>query len=205
MKGFLTIENYGNAVYEIERSKFICQMFYVENETDAKSRIDSVKKEHSIARHNVYAYTLNSGEEKFSDDGEPKGTGGYALLQLLRLENLKNVVVVVTRYFGGIKLGVGGLKRAYEKSLSMAISNTKPIFKELSQEYKFSVSYEEYSKLNNYLSRSKNKVVNLEYLNEVNLSVLVPIDNVNEFIIGLNNEFSGSIEYKEGEKRYINY
>ena len=105
----------------IERSKFICLIKRVETEEEAREVLSFVKKNHPFATHNCYAFALKSGAARFSDDGEPQGTAGQPMLEAIKNNGLYNVIAVVTRYFGGIKLGAGGLVRAYSGAVSSAI------------------------------------------------------------------------------------
>lgn len=107
--------------YEISKSKFYGYKFNIETEKEVKIIIDQLKLEHKKARHICYAYIVddNGAKEKVSDDGEPKGTAGMPILNVLKHKGLRNVMLVVVRYFGGIKLGAGGLVRAYTKTASL--------------------------------------------------------------------------------------
>ncbi|MBE7090123.1 MAG: YigZ family protein [Clostridiales bacterium] len=114
-KNYYTVKSETENLTVIERSKFICRIRNVKDEEDAKAFIDSVKKEHSLATHNCYAYIADEKGlvQKFSDDGEPQGTAGVPMLEVLKNRKMYKTAVVVTRYFGGVKLGAGGLVRAY--------------------------------------------------------------------------------------------
>ena len=140
-----------------KKSKFIASVFYIEDENDANEKILKVKKENRDARHNVYAYRLSNGFEKYSDDGEPSGTAGAVILELLRGEKLSNVLIVVTRYFGGILLGTGGLVRAYTESAKQAIEKAESEYEKyrVIQDQKYISSMDEF--YNKYLEESKGK------------------------------------------------
>ena len=111
----------GESEYVEKRSRFLGHVRPVENEDEARAFIAAVKKEHYDARHNCWCYILRDGPERYSDDGEPQGTAGIPMLEVLRREGIYNVVCVVTRYFGGVLLGAGGLFRAYTKSAKDAL------------------------------------------------------------------------------------
>ena len=116
-----------------KKSRFIANLFYVENPEEAELRIKEIKKKYHDAKHNCFAYlTFENGEiyKKFSDDGEPSGTAGAPMMEIIEKENLRNVLVVVTRYFGGILLGTGGLVRAYSDALKEAIKKATLVSKE---------------------------------------------------------------------------
>ena len=127
MKEFITIKQNVQAEIIEKKSKFIANFFYVENVEEAEKMIKETKKKYFDARHNCIAYrVVEDGQiiEKSSDDGEPSGTAGSPMLNILQKNNLANVLIVVTRYFGGILLGTGGLVRAYSDSLLKAIENS---------------------------------------------------------------------------------
>lgn len=150
-----------------KKSRFIAHITYVETEEEAQSFITKIKKEHYDARHNVYAYILKSGEKKYSDDGEPSKTGGFPVLEMLENEKITNICCVVTRYFGGTLLGVGGLIRAYTKAakdclLLCEVKEKKlcDLF-EISFDYAFLNKTEHILKTNNFLIESKNFAENV--------------------------------------------
>lgn len=120
-----TAEN-GTASYEIQKSRFIAYTSHVETEAEARDFVTTIKKKHFDARHNCSAWVLgaDSSQQKSNDDGEPGGTAGNPILESIKQHGLTNVVVVVTRYFGGIKLGAGGLIRAYSHTASLGLEAT---------------------------------------------------------------------------------
>lgn len=120
-----TAEN-GTASYEIQKSRFIAYTSHVETEAEARDFVTAIKKKHFDARHNCSAWVLgaDSSQQKYNDDGEPGGTAGNPILEAIKQHGLTNVVVVVTRYFGGIKLGAGGLIRAYSHTASLGLEAT---------------------------------------------------------------------------------
>lgn len=120
-----TAEN-GTASYEIQKSRFIAYISHVETEAEARDFVTAIKKKHFDARHNCSAWVLgaDSSQQKSNDDGEPGGTAGNPILEAIKQHGLTNVVVVVTRYFGGIKLGAGGLIRAYSHTASLGLEAT---------------------------------------------------------------------------------
>ncbi len=111
-----------HSIYEIQKSKFITTLFRIDSLEDVKQYLKEVKEEYPDATHHCYAYILD-GKERCSDDGEPSGTAGIPILNVLKQQNLDHILCVVTRYFGGIKLGASGLVRAYSKSVSEALEN----------------------------------------------------------------------------------
>ena len=125
MANFRTIHDYGCDEIIINKSKFIGYASPINSEDEAIEFINQIRKKHSDATHNVYAYVYgdNNSIQRYSDDGEPSGTAGMPVLNVIKLEDLRNVVVVVTRYFGGVKLGAGGLVRAYTKGAKIGLDN----------------------------------------------------------------------------------
>ena len=133
MNSFKTVKGIAEEVTVVQRSKFICTVKGVESEEDAKAFIAEIRKKHSLATHNCYAYIADEKGliQKFSDDGEPQGTAGMPILNVLKSQSLYKTAAVVTRYFGGIKLGAGGLTRAYGNAVKQALLNAeiKDMFK----------------------------------------------------------------------------
>lgn len=150
MENFITIKE--NVIAEIteKKSKFIANLIKVENKQDAEEKINKIKKTYHDARHNCVAYRIieeNKIIEKSSDDGEPSGTAGGPMLNILQKNNLCNILVIVTRYFGGILLGTGGLVRAYSETTQKAIENAQKIEMILGTEMEAKVEYSEYRKI----------------------------------------------------------
>ncbi|QCT74314.1 YigZ family protein [Macrococcoides canis] len=132
MKNFITIKQNIEQETIINKSRFITYLFKIESEAEAKAKIDEIKALHKDANHNCSAYTIGDSHQiqKANDDGEPSGTAGVPMLESLKKNDIHNVVAIVTRYFGGIKLGSGGLIRAYQGGVSDAIQQTgKVIYK----------------------------------------------------------------------------
>ena len=121
MEEYLVPTGYGEDEFTEKRSRFIGRVWLVETEEEALSKIQEMKQKHHDATHNCWAYIIRDGAARFSDDGEPGGTAGNPMMQVLQKENLFNVVCVVTRYFGGVLLGAGGLVRAYTKGAKLAV------------------------------------------------------------------------------------
>lgn len=111
----------GNSEYIEKKSRFLGLVLPVTTEAEARAQLEAVKKREYDARHNCWAYVLHTGQKRYSDDGEPQGTAGQPMLNVLQREGVENVVCVVTRYFGGVLLGAGGLTRAYAKSAKDAL------------------------------------------------------------------------------------
>lgn len=121
LKPYLTVSGSAETEYVINRSRFIGRCFPVADETEALRILESIRKQHWDATHNCFAYRLRSGAARYSDDGEPQGTAGLPMMEVLKKRDLYDLLVVSTRYFGGILLGAGGLVRAYTRSASDAV------------------------------------------------------------------------------------
>lgn len=173
---FKTINKNVSAEIVEKKSKFIANIFYVETQEEAEEKVKEIKKKYFDARHNCFAYSVFTKEgivNRFSDDGEPSGTAGGPMLNILNGRELTNLVVVVTRYFGGILLGTGGLIRAYTGATQEALSQIEEVKKDLGLEAKFQTTYPDLEKLKYYLKQNNIDITNIEY-NE-NVEVFVDI------------------------------
>ncbi len=150
---YQTIRGDGQSEIEIKKSRFITSMKRVYSEEEAKAFIAGLKKEHWKANHNCSAYLIgdNSEIQRSSDDGEPSGTAGVPMLEVLKKNQLINVCVVVTRYFGGTKLGAGGLIRAYSHAVSQGLKDIGLVIGKLQQELRLTIDYSLLGKLQNFL------------------------------------------------------
>lgn len=189
---FLTADN-GDVSIEIKRSTFLGKLKKVESEDDAKSFISQIKKEHSLATHNCYAYIVfDNGVERvrYSDDGEPQGTAGLPILNVLKNKGLFNVAVVVTRYFGGIKLGAGGLVRAYSETASSACNSAIITKCVLCVKLSIDFSYENYKKFAQFKMPKYSKILTTEYSDKVSLTIAVKKEECENFIASFENFYS---------------
>lgn len=165
-----------NGEYEEKKSRFLCCIRPVKTEEEAVAFIEEQKKKYWDARHNCSAYVIGESNPKAhcSDDGEPSGTAGRPMLDVLTKEGLVNVAAVVTRYFGGVLLGTGGLVRAYQKSLKDAIEHSELIEKQEGMEYEILTDYNGMGKLQYYFSTEEIPVLNIDYSDQVTMNVLCP-------------------------------
>ena len=192
---FLTADG-GDVSIEIKRSTFLGKLKKVESEEDAKNFVLSIKKEHSLATHNCYAYIVfDDGVERvrYSDDGEPQGTAGLPILGVLKNKGLYNVAVVVTRYFGGVKLGAGGLVRAYAETASEACNSATITKCVLCTKFIVNFSYENYKKFNTFKMPKYSKVLSTEYSDKVNVTFAVRKEDGDQFV----NSFEGFYNKKQ--------
>ena len=153
MESYITVKNPSHFEYEDRKSVFIGEAMPVSTESEAISFIDSVKKRYPDARHHVYAYVLRENSAmRFTDDHEPAGTAGMPVLDIIRKNGCTDVVIVVTRYFGGTLLGTGGLVRAYTSAALGALESAEIIRYDIYSTVEFSVSYSDYGKITSILS-----------------------------------------------------
>lgn len=188
---FKTISQNVSAEIVEKKSKFIANIFYVESQEEAEQIIKKIRKKYYDARHNCYAYSVCTAEgkiDRFSDDGEPSGTAGAPMLNIITSQGLSNILIIVTRYFGGILLGTGGLVRAYTDSTLKALEKIEKIEKDIGLIVRFSVSYSDSEKLKYYLKQEKIKIVDNEFGENVKLFVEITkekyqkiIENINDF------------------------
>ncbi|WP_416197798.1 MAG: putative protein, YigZ family [Sporanaerobacter sp.] len=181
---YKTIHNIGKDEIIINKSRFIGYAKPIENEGEALAFIEEIKTLHKDATHNVYAYVVGDDNniQRYSDDGEPSGTAGIPVLEVIKKEDLRNVVVVVTRYFGGIKLGTGGLIRAYTKGAKIGLEAGNIIEKVLFRKVKIRLDYTLYGKVENYLKTNGIIMIDTIYDDAVNLLVYADYEDYNSFI-----------------------
>ncbi len=190
---------------EIEKSRFICTLTHVNSNESALENLNKLRKQYSDATHNCYAYVLNNGStQRCSDDGEPAKTAGYPILQALLKNNLDNVLCVVTRYFGGTKLGAGGLVRAYSASAMESINNAEIIesFKATMFEITFDFSF--ITPIDKLLNNYELEITNKEYLEKVTYTINVKecdIENIKSSLIDITKD---KIIFSEESNSQIN-
>lgn len=183
LPSYLTVKGYGEHEIVIEKSRFIAHISRAETEEEAIEFIHTIKKKHWHATHNCSAYLIGEHDliQKANDDGEPTGTAGVPILEVLKKRKLKDTVVVITRYFGGIKLGAGGLIRAYGKSTSEGLNATGIVERKLMQVVHVNVDYTWLGKLENELRASIYEIKEIHYLETVEFEVFVEEAQVGKF------------------------
>lgn len=204
LKTYRTVEQLGQDEVVIEKSTFIGYAKPVENEEAALAFIQEIKKKHRDATHNVPAYVLGENNEvqRCNDDGEPSGTAGVPVLEVLKKENVRNVAIVVTRYFGGIKLGTGGLVRAYTKGAKIALESAKIITRVLYQTVIVSVDYTLLGSLQNQLKLKQYGIQDIVYEDVVHLHVWVEEEDVPNFKAQVIEWTNGRAAIADGELCY---
>lgn len=205
MENYRTIKENGIHEIEIKKSRFICHLKRVETEEEATAFIDEIKKEHWKATHNCSAYTLGMNDEiqRAHDDGEPSGTAGVPMLEILLKRELKNVVAVVTRYFGGTKLGAGGLIRAYGGSVNDAVTALGVVERQVQLLIDVTVDYSLSGGVENSLREIKYPIQDITYAENVTFHCVVPIEDEDKFIEDITNWTSASANIEVGEKAWV--
>ncbi len=201
---FYTIKDECSAEITEKKSKFICNVFHVESVQEAEDKLNIIRKKYHDARHNCYVYKVVEEDAfKASDDGEPSGTAGVPMLNIVNGRNLSNILVVVTRYFGGILLGTGGLVRAYSLATTTALDDSNIIKQEMGLEASFNVEYKELEEVRYHLKNRNIVISGQEYLENVKVFV----EGREEDILKLQNEkLSERVELKDFvvlKKKYI--
>ena len=173
-----TILSNSTSELEVKKSKFIANIIKIADEQDAKEKLDQIRKKYSDARHNCYAYIVYDNEsktkiEKSSDDREPSGTAGIPILTLLQKNNLVNVLIVVTRYFGGILLGTGGLVRAYTDSSKQALENAQIIELQYGELLEYDIEYDEFEYFKYICEKNNIEIINTEYSSNVKANIKI--------------------------------
>lgn len=204
LQEYLTVKGYGEHEIDIKKSRFIAYVDRVTTEEEAQAFIQKIKKKNWDATHNCSAYMIGERDQiqKANDDGEPSGTAGVPMLEVLKKKGLKDTVVVVTRYFGGIKLGGGGLIRAYGKSTSEGLNATGIVRRKLMRVMHTTVDYTWLGKLENELRASHFGLKEINYLDKVDISTFVEEPQKEQFTAWMTELTNGQCEIREGEQLY---
>lgn len=202
---YLTVAGRGDHEIVIEKSRFISHIARVETEDAAQAFIQEIKKKHKDATHNCSAYMIGEQNQiqKALDDGEPSGTAGVPILEVLKKKELKDTAVVVTRYFGGIKLGAGGLIRAYSKATSEGINTTGVVIRKLMRVISTTVDYTWLGKLENELRSSIYQIKEIQYLDKVNILVYVEETQKETYTAWITELTNGQGHITEEEMLYL--
>ena len=202
---FRTIKEDGQVQEEIKKSRFICHIKRVTTEEEAREFIQDVKKEHYKATHNCSAFILGERSEmkRSSDDGEPSGTAGVPMLGVLENHQLTNVCAVVTRYFGGIKLGAGGLIRAYASSVALAIKEIGSVHIKEQLGLRLTLSYSQYQELPNFLKANHLQEQDTSFTEQVQTTIFVDKDDKESVIEELIELFNGKVDITDQGLRKV--
>jgi len=208
LEKYFTVAGYGETEIEINRSRFIGYVQRAESEEEAQAFISAIKKKHWDATHNCSAYLIGEHDQiqKADDDGEPSGTAGKPILEVLKKSKVKDTVVVVTRYFGGIKLGAGGLIRAYGKGASEALKAGKLVERVLHDAILFDIDYTFLGKIENELRAKENYIIDdITYMESVVVTVLVKSGQDGPLVNWVTDLTSGQVKISRGESKYIEF
>ncbi|MED4911346.1 YigZ family protein [Brevibacillus centrosporus] len=205
LQQYKTVAGYGEDMIVIERSRFIGYAQRVTTEEEATAFIAMIKKKHWDATHNCSAFVIGENDQiqRSSDDGEPSGTAGKPILECIKKNGVKDTVVVVTRYFGGIKLGAGGLVRAYTAGTVTALKAAKIVVHTLHQKISVNVDYHWWGKVENELRLTDQRVVGTDYTDRVTAHVLIPDGLQDDFIAGMVDLTNGQAKIERGDKEYV--
>ena len=202
MDEYLVPTAFGEEEFVEKKSRFIGRIWPVETEEEALQKIQEMKKKHYDATHNCWAYIIRDGAVRFSDDGEPGGTAGMPMLQVLQREALYNVVCVVTRYFGGILLGAGGLVRAYTKGAKIAVDAAGKSMKRVWTALYLPCPYSYYERVKLAVAAFDGLIRKTDYGAEIELEVLFPEGRTQAFLTHLRDMTSGTVEAMEIGQEY---
>ncbi len=201
---FISVDGQTVTEKTIEKSRFIATSSYIEGEEQAKAFIESVRKRYSDATHNCYAYIADEKGSfmRFSDDGEPQGTAGMPMLEVIKNNKLKKIAVVVTRYFGGIKLGAGGLVRAYAGSVADNLAVAAKVCYQPCVESAYTVDDPYVDAVLRYIGENDCTLSSTEYADKVRFIVAVKSSLHSKFEAALINRLNGRVE-REVIKEYL--
>ena len=202
MDEYLVPSGYGEDEFVEKKSRFIGRVWCVETEEEALEKVQQMKKQHYDATHNCWAYVIKDGPMRFSDDGEPGGTAGNPMMQVLQKENLYNVVCVVTRYFGGVLLGVGGLVRAYTKGAKIAIDAAGKSVKRIWTVLYLPCPYNFYERVKLEVAAFEGIIRDTQFGAEVELEILLAEGKTQAFLDRLTDMTAATVEAMEIGKEY---
>ncbi len=207
LENYYTVKPNGSEEVTIQKSRFIGYVRRCETEEEAQSFIQEIKKKHNDANHNCSAYMIGEHDliQKANDDGEPSGTAGVPMLEVLKRKGLKDTAVVVTRYFGGTKLGAGGLIRAYSGTVSQAIEKTGIVRRQLMKSMHVSVAYHLLGKVENEVRNSSYTLETINYMENVELIIYVESGQEEAFESWITNLTSNQAQLTRGDSSYVEF
>ena len=203
MEQFLIPSGEGTSEYMEKKSRFLGLITPVTTEAEARARLEAVKKQEYDARHNCWCYLLRDGTERYSDDGEPQGTAGQPMLNVFQRENVENVVCIVTRYFGGILLGAGGLTRAYAKAAKDALDKAGKARMQPFSVLLLECPYPMFERIKLLIEGHEGRIESSDYGAAVTLTFLLPVQKVADFSAALTELSGGQMSAEEVEQRFL--
>ncbi len=203
-KSVLTVFTPNESEKIIEKSRFLTYSAHVESEREARDFLASVRAKHTLATHVCYAFIADKtgNLQRFSDDGEPQGTAGVPMLEVLKAKKLFETAVAVVRYFGGVKLGAGGLVRAYSSCVAENLDTADLRVLEVCVEYLISVAYTGVDRLQKYLSSHTCSLLSTDYGENVQMKVAVKKSDEESFLSGLTDCMQGRVKTERGGEYY---
>ncbi len=202
MDEYLVPTAYGEDEFIEKKSRFIGRVWPVETEEEALEKIQEMKKKHYDATHNCWAYIIKDGAVRFSDDGEPGGTAGMPMLLVLQREGLHNIVCVVTRYFGGILLGAGGLVRAYTKGAKIAVDAAGKSMKRVWSVLYLPIPYNYYERVKLEVAAFGGIIRDTQFGADIELELLFPEANLQPFLDRITDMSAGTVEGMQTGQEY---
>lgn len=205
MREYLVPTGYGEAAFAEKRSRFTGRIWLCRTEDEALAALEQTRQAHWDASHNVYAYIIHDGAARYSDDGEPGGTAGMPIYDVLSKNGITDVVCVVTRYFGGILLGTGGLVHAYSKGASMALANSEIVTMEVADSLKISCDYTMYGIISSVLPEYEAIIRNTEYTDSVCVFADVRTELTDSLTAKLIDKCNGKVNIEKLARGYVEF
>jgi len=204
LQNYKTIAQTGSHEKIIKKSRFIAHIAQTFSEEEANDFIKQIREQESGATHNCTAFIVlaNVKIERMSDDGEPSGTAGSPILNVLQQQDLQNVTAVVTRYFGGIKLGAGGLIRAYSSTTAEAVKEIGLVENRIQQGFELTIPYHMFDKFDNYAQKEKITLEDKQFAADVKCQIFLDLDIVDKAVQNIKDLFQNQIILKETEQTY---
>ena len=203
MEDYLVPRGVGQAEYIEKKSRFLGGVYPVTSEQEAKEILERVRKQHYDARHNCWCYILKSGQKRYSDDGEPSGTAGMPVLDVIVKNEIFDVVVVVTRYFGGVLLGTGGLVRAYSHGSKIAVEAAKPVIMQNCLVCEARCAYNQYGKVSSLIIGVGAAVDDTVYESDVLVKFHIKPDLLGALNKKLADATSGEVTVEQKDEQYF--
>lgn len=206
MEGYKTIKAEKSAQIEIKRSRFIATVCPCTTEEEATAFISAMRKKYWDARHNVYAFTLrNNGIKRFSDDGEPHSTAGLPVMEAIEHFGVVDVAVVVTRYFGGILLGTGGLVRAYSEATELALKSAEVVTVLPAKQFKVVCDYSDYDVFVKQAVKAGARIEDTVYAEKIEITVAIPLEDYSDFEAKCTDVFCGKMPFIAPEDIFLGF
>ena len=203
MESYITIKGETSAQIVEKRSRFIAYIKKVETVEEAFSFVSLIKTRNHDARHNVFAFRLTDGLKRYSDDGEPQGTAGIPILDIIEKEDIFNICIVVTRYFGGILLGTGGLVHAYSLAAKTALENIDKVMMIKCSVLELFCSYTQYGKIPSIISDYEGKIDDVGFSDDVRVIFHIPNNNLPGFKKELTEFSKGALEFEKKSESFF--